>query len=176
MFDAPSSRRPGLWRRERDRLPPLRLARHISAQPRCSPRCRWWEPAGRGARRSAAQSRGTPRFEHAKSRNAIRNSALMQLLQPGNLFSSGGDHELATLFERNTVLLAKALHGRCSGDTVASLQRASFVVETGMDDSAVMSGLMGGDMIFFFNDDEAHVRESGALPRALWPGPRCRRR
>ena len=95
--------------------------------------------------------------QHSQARDAIGNPALMQLLEPRNLLGAGRDHELAALFEGNPMLLAEALHGRGPGDAVARLQRAGLVVEAGVDDSAVMSGLVRGHAIFFLHDDQRHL-------------------
>ena len=98
-------------------------------------------------------------LEHAQSRNFVRNPALVQLLQPRNFLRTGRDYELAAFLERNSLLPAKALHGSRAGHAVARLQRTGFVIETGVNDPAVVPGLMGRDVIFLLHDENAHSRK-----------------
>ena len=98
-------------------------------------------------------------LEDAQSRHAICDPALMQLLQTWNFFRAGSDHQLAALLERDSLLLTEAFHGRGPGHAIPRFQRAGFVVETGVDDSAVVPRLMSSNVIFFIYDQKAHCRE-----------------
>ena len=68
------------------------------------------------------------------------------------------------------MFLAKPLHRSAAGDAVARLQRASAIVNSGVDDTAVVSGLVSGDTVFFFDDQQTFagkapgVFESGGKP------------
>ena len=98
-------------------------------------------------------------IHHAQSGHAVGNPPLMQLLQARNLLRAGRDHQLAALLEWNTLLLAKALHGSSACDAVLRLQRTGFVVETGMDNPAIVTRLMGRDMIFLLHHHHLHSGE-----------------
>ena len=102
-------------------------------------------------------------IEQAQAGDAVGDAALVQLREARNFFGSGGHNQLAALFVRNAVLGAEALHRGASGDAVARLERAGAVVEAGVDDAGVVSGLMGGDAVFFLDDDEALAGEAAGV-------------
>src|SRR3974390_2210944 len=91
-------------------------------------------------------------LEQAQAGDSVGDSALMQFLKARDFVGSGGDDQLAALLVGNGVLGAEALHGGASGDAVARLERAGAVVEAGVNDAAVVSGLVGGDAVFFLDD------------------------
>ena len=61
-----------------------------------------------------------------------------------------------------------ALHGRGSGDTQAGFKRAGFVVDAGVNDAAIVSALVPGHAVFFFQHQYATTREP-ATRRAITP-------
>ena len=98
--------------------------------------------------------------KQAQAGNSVGDAALVELREAGNFFGSGGHDQLAALFVGDGVLGAEALHGGASGDAVARLERAGAVVEAGVDDAGVVSGLMSSDAVFLVDDDEAVSRKA----------------
>ncbi len=84
------------------------------------------------------------------------------MLEARNFFLIGSDDQLAAFLEGNAVVAAEALHRSSAGDAVARLQRAGAVIEAGVNDAAVVAGLVGGDAVFFFDDGDVHVREAAS--------------
>ena len=84
----------------------------------------------------------------------------MQLLEARNFFLTGRDDQLAAFLEGNAVVAAEALHRGSAGDAVARLQRAGAVIKPGMNDAAVVAGLVGGDAVLFFDHGDVHVGEA----------------
>ena len=104
--------------------------------------------------------------EHPQARHAVRDSALVQLFQPRNFLRAGRNYQFAALLEGNAVLLAEGFHGRRAGHAIARLQRACLVVQAGVDHAAVVSGLMGGDVVFLLDHEDAQFRKAaGDLER-----------
>src|SRR5205085_5539248 len=66
----------------------------------------------------------------------------------------------------NSVLLAEFNHGAAAGDGELSFETAGFIVNAGMDDTAVTPGLMGSYIFFLFENQKADAgltaRESQA--------------
>ena len=58
------------------------------------------------------------------------------------------------------MLAAEIYHGSGSGDAQPRLERAGLVIDTGVDDSAVMSALVLSDVEFFLQEQEFGARES----------------
>ena len=56
------------------------------------------------------------------------------------------------------MLPAKLDHSRCAGDTVLRLQRSGFVVNAGVNNAAVMTGLMARNLVFFFDNRKTNAR------------------
>ena len=72
----------------------------------------------------------------------------------GNSVSSDRDDDLAAAVVGNAVLLAEAVHGLAARDAVARFERARLVVEAGMDDAAVVAGLVGGQAVLGLQNDQ----------------------
>src|ERR1041385_2687547 len=75
---------------------------------------------------------------------SVRAAACLQRGQPWKLFFAYGNNELSTPAMRNVFLLTKPVHRAQPVSAQAGFQRSRFVVQPGMNDSAVMSGLVRG--------------------------------
>ena len=73
---------------------------------------------------------------------AVRAPAALELVERRQLASRRGDDDLAAALVRHAVLLAEAVHELAALDAVPRLQRARLVVEAGVDDAAVVAGLV----------------------------------
>jgi hypothetical protein len=102
-------------------------------------------------------------IEHAQAGNTVGDSAFVQLPEPGYFVGRGGHNQFAAFFVGDSVLRAEALHRGASRYTVTRLERSGAVVETGVDDAAVVSGLVGGDAVFFFDNYEALAGEAARV-------------
>ena len=60
----------------------------------------------------------------------------------------------------DAVLAAELDHGRGSGDAEFGLERSGLVIDAGVDDAAVVSALVPGNAVFFFEDEKSPMRES----------------
>lgn len=58
---------------------------------------------------------------------------------------------------RDAMLLAEAHHAEPALDAVSRFRRAWLVIKAGMNDAAVMPGLMGRQFLFRFDDDKRDV-------------------
>src|SRR5208337_3632455 len=109
-------------------------------------------------------------LHHPQSGHSIGDAPLMQLLQSWNFLGAGGDHQLAAFLKSNSMVLAEALHGSRACQAVARLEGTGFVIETRMNYAAVVSGLVGGYVVFLLDYEQAHFRissggfESGCQP------------
>lgn len=100
--------------------------------------------------------------DHAQVRQAVGLASALQFLKTRQLgFSCCHDYLSAHLMW-NVVLAAELHHGRRSGDTEAGLERTRFVVNAGMNDSAVVAALVAGDAIFFLQQEKT---QAGKSPR-----------
>ena len=57
------------------------------------------------------------------------------------------------------MLAAELDHRRSAGHAVLRFQRTRFVINAGMNDAAVVSGLMPRDCVFFFEDGNSAIAE-----------------
>ena len=80
-------------------------------------------------------------------------SAPVQFFEPRELARVGRHDDLAAAFMRDAVLRAKAIHRFAAFNAIARLHRAGLVVKAGMDDAAVMPGLVGGEAVFRLEED-----------------------
>ena len=83
----------------------------------------------------------------------------MQLLQTWDFFGGGSDHQLAALLVRTPVLGTEALHRGAAGHAIPGFERASSIVKPRVDNSGVVSRLMGCNPIFLLYDHEAMAGE-----------------
>ncbi len=84
--------------------------------------------------------------EPAEPDEAVLGAPPEQLLHRRDLRDRGGDDDLAGPPERELVLLAEPGHAALAVDAQAGLERARPVVETGVDDAAVVSRLVGAHL------------------------------
>ena len=90
-------------------------------------------------------------LQHAQSRQAVGLAALQQFLKSGNLFFAGGDDDLAADFILQVVLAAELHHGRGALDAKLGFQGTRLVVDAGVNHATVVSTLMTGHPVFFFD-------------------------
>ncbi len=102
-------------------------------------------------------------FEEAQALDAVGQAALMQGMQTWDFVGRGRHHQLAAFFKGNRVFQAEALHGGATSDAVARLERASAVVNAGVDHSAVVAGLVGGDAVFFLDNQQALAGKAAGI-------------
>src|SRR5437773_2877053 len=81
------------------------------------------------------------RPDHFQTRDSIGGASLKQRLEPGNLRGAGCYDNLAAAVQRHAVVFAERLHPPDAFHTQTSLVRAGLVIDPGMDDAAVVSGL-----------------------------------
>jgi hypothetical protein len=81
-------------------------------------------------------------------------------MEPWDLVGRGRYDQFAAFLVRNSLLSAKALHRSASSDAIARLKGAGPVIDAGVDNAAIVAGLMSGHMVFFFDDQQAFTRES----------------
>jgi len=98
--------------------------------------------------------------EQAEPFDAIGDAALVQLVQAWNLVWRGCHNQLAALLVRYSVLRTETLHGGATSYTIAGFQRAGAVINSGVDNTAVMARLMGGDAVLFFHNEQAFTRKA----------------
>ena len=148
--------------------PALSISSAYSARQRCSPRCRWKALAARRFRRSAARLRGTARDPACAGRErhwqCHADAVVPGVELPRELVATTS---LPHSSKGNAVLLAEAFHGGRSGNAVARLQRAGLVVEAGMNDSAVVAGLVSGYAVFLVHDDDSSAGKRRVTSRAV---------
>ena len=119
------------------------------------------DSTARGCQRRAARARGSaparrPRgpgtpFATARSRSASSRSQLAFVK---------GDHELAAALERDAVRLGERLQTRLALAAQPSLERARRVVQAGVEDPAVVAGLVGRELRLLLEDGEPQVRRA----------------
>ena len=73
----------------------------------------------------------------------------MELLEARNFFRTGSYDQLAAFLEGNAVVAAETLHRGGAGNAVAGFQRSGAVIEPGVNNAAVVAGLVGGDAASF---------------------------
>ena len=105
-------------------------------------------------------------LQQPQSDETVGLSPLQQFLEPWNLFFAGGHDDLATDFMLQVVFAAKFHHGGGSLDAKLCLQRSRLVVNAGVNHAAVVSALMTGNSVFFFDQQQPKVWEqAGAVHR-----------
>src|SRR5688572_22396542 len=82
------------------------------------------------------------RSQPSNSLEAVGFSTPMQFFEPRKLGCICRNDNLPATLMRDPVLLAEAVHRFAPFDAILCFQRARFVVQTGMDDAAVVAGLM----------------------------------
>ena len=98
--------------------------------------------------------------DEAEAGQAVGFSALAEVFEAGEFFGVSGDDDLAANVVGDGVFAAELNHGRGAGQAEAGFQRAWFVVDTGVDDAAVVSALVAGNAVFFFENEETEMGET----------------
>ena len=80
--------------------------------------------------------------------------AALQLGQGRQLALVGGDDDLAAALVGDAVLGAEAVHQLAALGAVPRLERAGLVVEPGVNDAAVVPGLVCGEFALGLEDDQ----------------------
>jgi len=102
--------------------------------------------------------------DRSQARESIRLAAPPQFFQARKFVFVSGDNDLAANLMRNPVFPAKLHHRRSARDAQLRFQRPRFVVNTGVNDAAVVAALMPADAIFFLHQQQAKPRKA---PRDL---------
>ncbi len=95
--------------------------------------------------------------------HAVGRGAPMQLAELFEFTLMRGHDDLAAALVGDAVRLAEVIHARGAVHAQLRLERAGFVVDAGVDDTAVVPGLMRGNKRLFFK----HAIESSGLRAAI---------
>ena len=87
-----------------------------------------------------------------KALQAVRRTAFEKGVQTRDFFKLRGNDELAADLVRNSVALAELDHASNSLHRQTSLGRTRLIVESTMQDSAVVPGLVAGGTAFLFEN------------------------
>jgi len=98
--------------------------------------------------------------DEAEAGQAVSFSALAEVFEAGEFVRMGGDDDFATDLVGDVVFAAELYHGRGTGYAEAGFQRAGLVIDAGVDDAAVVSALVAGDAVFFFENEETEMGEA----------------
>src|SRR5471030_2500788 len=90
------------------------------------------------------------RGEEGKARHAIRGSTPVQFLEHRYLGGITGHDDLAALVIVHRVFVAELPKQLISPRASARLGRFRFVIDSGMNDAAVVTGLVVGKVAFLF--------------------------
>src|SRR5436309_975307 len=102
--------------------------------------------------------------EEREARHAVGGSAPVQFFEHRYLGNITGHNDLATLMVAHRVFVAEASEQLTPTRASARLGRAGFVVNAGVNDAAVVTGLVVGKVAFFFEHDDRRAR---ITPRQL---------
>src|ERR1043165_5455865 len=94
------------------------------------------------------------RRESREAGQPVGTAAALQLIEGRQLTLVAGDNDLAAVLMGDAVLLAEAVHGFPAADAVFCLVRAGFVIQARVNDAAIVARLMGGEMVFGFQDND----------------------
>ena len=97
------------------------------------------------------------RLHESESRNAVCNAALMQLFDSCNLGLRSGEDNFSADLAGDSMLFTKGNHGRRAFDAHARLERSRFVIDPRMDDTAIMSGLVLGQLALLLQHHQAEL-------------------
>ena len=92
--------------------------------------------------------------DQSQAFDLVRFASLLKRPESLELPLVRGDDHLSDLPVRDLVLLAKLHHGGAALDAVPRLERTGPVVDAGVDDSAVVAGLLLGDVAALFEDGD----------------------
>src|SRR5215469_15837584 len=83
----------------------------------------------------------------------------MYLFEAREFVFAGGNDNLSADFMRNSMLATELHHRGCTANAQARLQRTGLIVDTGVDDSAVVSALVPSNPFFLFDDEKLLMRK-----------------
>src|SRR5580698_3650645 len=89
--------------------------------------------------------------DQTQSRQAVGSSAPAHLLETRKFIRVSRYDYFSADVVGDAMLAAELDHGRCSGDAQPRLQRAWFVIDAGVNYSAVASALVTGNAVFFLD-------------------------
>ena len=112
----------------------------------------------------ARLERGECRARDLMHLDIIELTAYFQITEALHLDRCGGDNEFAAVLDRNAVLSAKLLGFAIPSAAQACFQGARCIVHTGVNDSAVMTGLVGGNVSFLLEQHQTGAVASPTIP------------
>ena len=92
--------------------------------------------------------------EGTQAIEAVGDAAATEFLESRQFKGVGGDDNFATNLVRDGFGTAEVEELLITGSAVGGFETSGFVVEAGVDDAAVVSGLMAGRGGFLFDEDE----------------------
>jgi hypothetical protein len=95
--------------------------------------------------------------DEGDARHAVGNTALVERLEARDLRLRGRDDHLAARLHGDAVLVAEGLHQPHALDAEARLVGAGLVVDAGVNDPAVVAGLVLGDLPLFLEHHQPHA-------------------
>jgi|SRR3954471_20623797 len=84
--------------------------------------------------------------------DTVRSASLFQRCEARQFVGTDRHHQLSAAASRDALLSTEAVHGFQAGAAHPRLEGPGFVVETGVDDAAVMPRLMLGESVFRLQD------------------------
>ena len=100
------------------------------------------------------------RADASKAWGAVSHTAAIEFLEGGNLGFVDGDDDLAAFFVGDAAFVAVMGEEPGAFHAVAGLEGAGSVVDAGVDDTAVVAGLVSGEVGLLFDDQDREVGES----------------
>ena len=83
----------------------------------------------------------------------VGHASTMKLIEPRQLFLARC-HDHFTAYIQHRIFVAEFEQRFSPGDTAPGLQRSRAIVEPGMNDTAVVAGLVPGQLGFLFEDQK----------------------
>lgn len=115
-----------------------------------------------GGRLDLAQPVGV---DEARAGHAVGHGAGVQVVEPGRLHLVEDDDHLAALVVGDVVPLHEVLQQTHPAPAQRRLEAARLVVEAGVDDPAVVPGLVGGEVLLLVEQGHLGVVLGGQVPR-----------
>jgi hypothetical protein len=97
--------------------------------------------------------------DQAEPRHAVGRAPLVEGVQPRHLLLRGGDDDLAAAVVLDRVRLAEVHHQAHALHAQAGLEGAGLVVDAGVDDAAVVAGLVPAELGFLLAQHEFQRRK-----------------
>src|SRR5262245_34400182 len=88
----------------------------------------------------------------------VGDASTMQLIEPRQLFLARCYHHFSAQFIGHRIFVAEFDQRFSPGNTAPSLQRPRAIVQPGMNDTAVVAGLVLGQLGFLFEDQKLRAR------------------